>query len=152
MSESERERRTGAASAAPVEEAVVVRHEEVAHAIPTTVPAGAIRVRKTVEAHAVSRLVPRHVEEWDSERAPAGDPDTGHVESLPDGSISVPLFGEEIVVEKRLRVKERVVIRKEVRLETRRIDAARDVEQVDAAAFPPGDAGNGGGHDQRPKD
>jgi uncharacterized protein (TIGR02271 family) len=38
--------------------------------------------------------------------------DTENVETLPDGSLSIPVFEEQIVVTKRLVVRERVVVRK----------------------------------------
>ena len=43
-------------------------------------------------------------------RSPEGD--SGEVETLPDGSLSIPVFEEQIVVEKRLVVRERVVVRR----------------------------------------
>lgn len=38
--------------------------------------------------------------------------DSGLVETLPDGSLSIPVFEEQIVVTKRLVVRERIVVRK----------------------------------------
>jgi uncharacterized protein (TIGR02271 family) len=58
------------------------------------------------------------------------------VETLPDGSISIPVFEEQLVVEKRLVVRERVVIRKyrETRQERVEADLRRERVEVDADA------------------
>lgn len=76
--------------------------------------AGRVRVRKHVDVEPVSQSVPRGVEQADTERVPVtdGDLDSGEVETLPDGSLSVPVFEEELVITKRLVVRERVVVRK----------------------------------------
>jgi uncharacterized protein (TIGR02271 family) len=53
------------------------------------------------------------------------------VETLPDGSISIPVLEEELVVTKRLVVRERIVIRKETRTVTETVEAELRREHVD---------------------
>jgi hypothetical protein len=50
----------------------------------------------------VEEHVPRGTEEADVERTDVSANDSGKVETLPDGSISVPVLEEELVVTKRL--------------------------------------------------
>ena len=87
------------------EEELRVRHEEV--------EAGAIRVRKLVDVDQVEELVPRRLQTGAVERVAAGDGDSGEIETLPDGSISIPVFEEELLITKRVVVRERVIVRKE---------------------------------------
>lgn len=131
----------------------VTRHEERADVGTETEESGRVRVRKTVSSYPVEHVVPRDVEHVDdSERVPAAEGDSGEIETLPDGSVSIPVFEEVLVVTKRLVVKERVIVRKytevdEYRLQTdlRRehveVDADGDVEVHERAE---GDAGRGG--------
>jgi uncharacterized protein (TIGR02271 family) len=65
------------------------------------------------------------------ERVPAAEGDSGEVETLPDGSISVPVLEEELVVTKRVVVRERVIVRKRTTTERRRIEAELRKERVD---------------------
>ena len=51
--------------------------------------------------------------------------------SLPDGSVSIPVLEEEIVVTKRTVVRERIVVRKEVATEVQRVEAELRREHVD---------------------
>lgn len=95
------------------EEAAVTLHEERAHTGTETVESGRVKVRKHVETYPVTETVPRNVEHADtSERVPAVDGDSGEVETLEDGSISIPVFEEVLVVTKKLVVRERVIVRK----------------------------------------
>jgi uncharacterized protein (TIGR02271 family) len=104
---------------------------------------GAVRVRKDVETVAVEQVVPRSVEHADiSERLPATEGDSGEVITLDDGSVSIPVFEEILVVTKKLVVRERVVVRKqtvvdeyvlqtELRREHVSVDADDEVEVED---------------------
>lgn len=130
-----------------------VLHEERAQLGTETHEAGSVRVRKHVESYPVEKTVPRSVEHADtSERIPASEGDSGEVEVLDDGSVSIPIFEEVLVVTKRLVVRERVIVRKrtvvdEYRLQTdlRRehaeIDTEGDVdlERADRGPDPTGD-------------
>ncbi len=127
--------------------ASVVRHEERARVGTEQHESGRVGVRKHVETYPVEKVVPRSVEHADdSERLPAVEGDSGEVETLADGSVSIPVFEEVLVVTKRLVVRERIIVRKrtvidEYRLQTelRRehvtVDAEGDVE------LPPEDRG-----------
>jgi uncharacterized protein (TIGR02271 family) len=91
----------------------VTLHEERAHTGTELTEAGRVRVRKHVETYPVTETVPRNVEHADtSERVAAVEGDSGEVETLEDGSISIPVFEEVLVVTKRLVVRERVIVRK----------------------------------------
>lgn len=125
---------------APVE---AVRHEERARVATEAHESGRVRVRKSVSTYPVEHTVAREVEEVEgTERVAAGEDDSGEVETLPDGSVSIPVFEEVLVVTKRLVVKERVVVRKstvvdehELRTDLRRehveVEAEGDVEVRD---------------------
>ncbi len=86
---------------------------------------GAVRARKTVEERTVVDDVERGVEHADLDRLAVADAeaDSGEVETLPDGSLSIPVFEEQIVVTKRLVVRERVVVRKHTVYEQHQVTA-----------------------------
>ena len=118
------------------DDAAVVRHEERAEVGTEPAEAGSVHVRKHVESHPVEYSVPRDVEHVDtSERIAVTDEgDSGEVEVLDDGSVSIPVFEEVLVVTKRLVVRERVIVRKhtvvdEYKLQT---DLRREHISVDA--------------------
>jgi uncharacterized protein (TIGR02271 family) len=102
----------------PSGEASVVRSEEELALDAAERELGAARARKWVESERASERVPRSVEHFDEvERTGPNDQDSGEIETLPDGSVSIPILEEELVVEKRTIVRERVIVRK--RTETR---------------------------------
>ena len=109
----------------------VVRHEEELDVGTRTVDAGTIRAHKSVETHDVDELVGRELEHADVERVAAGEGDSGEVETLPDGSVSIPLLEEELVITKRLVVRERIVIRKRTVTEEQRVRAELRRERVE---------------------
>ena len=104
---------------------------------------GRVRVRKHVETYPVEETVSRSIEHADtSERLPALEGDNGEVQTLEDGSVSIPVFEEVLVVTKKLVVRERVVVRKrtvvdehtlqtELRREHVTVDAEGDVGLVE---------------------
>ena len=99
------------------DETTIVRSEEELRTGVERVPAGSVRARTEVDVEHVRQVVDRGVEGADVERAAVADDagddgDDGQVWYLPDGSVSVPVLEEELVVTKRLRVRERIVIRK----------------------------------------
>jgi uncharacterized protein (TIGR02271 family) len=112
----------------------LVRYEEELEVGAHSEEAGAVRVRKRVESDSVERQVPREVEHAQLEHVPADDEDSGLVETLPDGSISIPVFEEELVVTKRLVVRERVIVRKETQVEDETVtaDVRREQLEIDA--------------------
>jgi uncharacterized protein (TIGR02271 family) len=116
----------------------VVRHaEELALA---TRPSALrdVYAAKRVESENVAQDVPREVEHASVERLAPAENDSGEIEILPDGSISIPVLEEELFVTKRKVVRERLVIRKEVVTETQRVEAELRRERVDVDL--PGDA------------
>ena len=127
---SERERTPADADAG------LIRHEEELRIEKEMRPIGSVRARKVVEARDVSELVPREIEDADAERVPPLEHDSGEIETLPDGSVSIPIFEEELVVTKRIVVRERVIIRKSTVTEKTRIDAELRRERVEIDADP----------------
>lgn len=121
--------------------AVARREREVAGT--ETQESGRLRIGKHVETTQVEQVVPRSVEHADiSERLPATDGDTGEIMTLDDGSVSIPVFEEILVVTKKLVVRERVIVRKQtvvdeyvMRTELRRehvtVDADEEIDVED---------------------
>jgi len=64
---------------------------------------------------------------------PPNDDDTGDIETLPDGTVSIPVLEERLVIEKRLVVTERLLVRKVVETRQQRVtaDLTREVVSVD---------------------
>ena len=72
-------------------------------------PVGAVHVEKGVESERLVHGVPREVEQASIERFTAATEDSGEIETLPDGSVSIPVLEEELVVTKRVVVRERII-------------------------------------------
>ena len=109
----------------------VIRSEEALRIDTESHPVGRAHVRKHVETEGVSEVVPRGVEHADFERAPVNEGDSGEIETLPDGSVSIPVFEEELVIEKRLVVRERVIVRKHTVVEEEQVEADLRRERVE---------------------
>ena len=75
---------------------------------------GRARAVKHVDTEHFTTRVERGTEHADTERLAVTDAsgDSGQVETLEDGSLSIPVFEEQIVVTKQLVVRERVIVRK----------------------------------------
>ena len=114
--------------------AEVIRSEEELDVATTAREAGRVRARKVVEHEQVEQIVPVAVEHAASERVAALEGDSGQVETLPDGSMSIPVFEEQLVGEKRLVVRERIIIRKHTVYEDQRVtaDLARERVEIEA--------------------
>lgn len=91
---------------------------------------------KTAETERVAETVERSYEDAEIERVQAGENDSGEVETLPDGSVSIPILEEELVITKRLVVRERVVIRKRTITEQHQVEAELLKERVAISADP----------------
>ncbi len=116
-------------------EASAVRHEEELEVGTTTHEAGSVRARKHVDTQHVERVVPRDIEYSDGvEHLSPNAEDSGEVETLPDGSVSIPIFEEEIVITKRLVVRERVVLRKRTVTEEHLVEADVRQERIEIEA------------------
>ena len=117
-------------------------HEEELHVDTEGVVAGNVRVRKSYDTENVRSPVERDVEDYAGlDRVPATDTDSGRIEEMADGSVSIPIFEERLVVTKELVVRERVIVRKttttvseEVTADLRRerieVEADADVEEL----------------------
>jgi uncharacterized protein (TIGR02271 family) len=121
--------------AAP-EEGILIRHEALAEVEKGWRGIGFVRGRKRVESHLVRELVPVDVENVLLERAPPNEDDSGKIETLPDGSISIPVYEEELVITKRIVLRERVIIRKEVVTREERVETDLRRERVEVEADP----------------
>jgi uncharacterized protein (TIGR02271 family) len=99
----------------------MVRHEERLRVTKGVEEIGTLRIRKDVEPAEVEGEVPRGLEHAQIHRAPAGSEDSGEIETLPDGSISIPVFEEELVISRRLVVRERIVVTKQTVYQPERI-------------------------------
>jgi uncharacterized protein (TIGR02271 family) len=108
----------------------VVLHEEEATAATRWEGVGSVNVRREVERERVREDYPRRREQLVEERVPAAPDDSGKIETLPDGSISIPLFEEELVVTRRTVLRERVIVRKEEVTEWQRVETELRRERV----------------------
>ena len=118
------------------EPASIVRSEEELRVGTERVEVGRVRARKVVDTEHVSQTVPRYVEHADVQRVAPNGVDSGQVETLPDGSISIPVFEERLVVEKRLVVTERVIIRKWSTNEDQEVQAELRRERIEIEVDP----------------
>ena len=90
----------------------VVRHEEELRIDREMHEVGRVRATKHGDMQHFEQLVPRDVEHAELEHRPAGESDSDQVETMADGSVSVSLFEERIFIEKRMVVRERIILRK----------------------------------------
>jgi uncharacterized protein (TIGR02271 family) len=109
----------------------VTLHAEELHLGKADQEYGVLRAQKQIETQAVSESVPRLREEARVDRVPAHKGDSGQIETLPDGSISIPVLEEELVITKRVVVRERIVIRKETTTEKTRVTDELRKENVE---------------------
>ncbi len=102
----------------------------------TTERQGAVHARKHVDTETVTARVERGTEHADTERERVVDAerDSGEVETLEDGSLSIPVFEEQIVVTKRLVVRERVIVRKHTVYEEHEVSADLRRERLEVEA------------------
>jgi uncharacterized protein (TIGR02271 family) len=118
-------------------EAILIRHdEEVSGVDKLWRGLGVLRARKRVEMLEVDELLERGVEDVAVERVPAGFDDSGKIETLPDGTISIPVYEEQLVITKRIVLRERILIRKEIVTERERVRAELRKERVELEADP----------------
>ena len=111
----------------------VVRSQEQLRVSTETERLGSARAVKHVDTERVETRVQRGSEHADTERVvvPDAEADSGQVETLPDGSLSIPVFEEQIVVTKRLVVRERVVVRKHTVYEDQVVSAELKRERLE---------------------
>jgi uncharacterized protein (TIGR02271 family) len=97
---------------------------------------GSARAVKHVDVEQATARVERGTEHAELERAVVDDvaADSGEVETLPDGSLSIPVFEEQLVITKRLVVRERVIIRKHTVYEEQVVTADLRRERLEVEA------------------
>ena len=108
----------------------LVRHEEEAAVDKEWVTDGVVTARKNFESRVVDESVPRFIEYAEAERVNATEEDSGKIEMLPDGSVSIPVLEEQIVVTRRTVVRERIIIRKSTQTVEERVTAELRREHV----------------------
>jgi stress response protein YsnF len=108
-----------------------VRHEEEIRVDTRVEEHAKLKARKVNDVEHFVETVGRAVEDASLERVAATAEDSGEIETLPDGSVSIPLFEEELVVTKRLVVRERVIVRKHTTTEERRVEADLRRERIE---------------------
>jgi len=88
-------------------------HTEELH-IETTLVPGTLYIARRVDEVPHEQPLTRRIEHAHVEHVDPHEPDSGKIETLPDGSLSIPVLEEHIVVTKELRVRERIIVRKAV--------------------------------------
>ena len=126
MEDQEHERVTGEVS--------VVRSEERLDVGTVEREAGKVRIRKDVETVPYDEVVSYLAEAADVERVGPDPDDSGEVETLPDGTLSIPVIEEQLVVEKRRVVVERVLVRKRQETREQRVTTELQRERVTVEA------------------
>lgn len=101
----------------------VLLHEEELVVDRETGERGSVRIRKVVDTDHVDEEAPVLVEQAEITHVAANEDDSGEVETLPDGTISIPVVEEELVVTRQLVVRERVLVRRVAVEEARRVEA-----------------------------
>jgi uncharacterized protein (TIGR02271 family) len=119
-------------------DSALVRHEENFRIGKRLEEIGVIRLSTSISTEPVEGDFERESEDAEVSREPADGADSGQVETMSDGSVSIPLFEEELVVSRRLVVRERIVIRKHTVSKTERVrDEVRresiEVERLEAS-------------------
>jgi stress response protein YsnF len=104
---------------------------------------GTARVGKDVGAEHVAEYFSRDVEDIEMEHIDPNEEDSGEIETLPDGSLSIPILEEELVVTKRVVVRERIIIRKRIQKEQVLVEADLRKERVSIVADPEVELGTG---------
>jgi stress response protein YsnF len=89
---------------------------------------------KDVGVERVAEYFPRDVEEIEMEHIDPNEEDSGEIETLPDGSLSIPILEEELVITKRVVVRERIIIRKQIQKEQVLVEADLRRERVSIVA------------------
>lgn len=113
---------------------MIVRHEEEANVDTAWHDVGVLRARKRTQTVKVRGDQALDVEQLVQERVPVAEGDSGEIETLPDGSLSIPLYEEELVVTKRIVLRERVIVRKQIARGTQRVEAQLRREHVEIDA------------------
>ena len=97
---------------------------------------GTVRAHKRVHTEHVSQTVELTRDTAEMARVAAREGDSGQVETLVDGSISIPLFEERVVVEKQVVLAGRVVLRKHTVTTDQTVEADLRSERVEIETDP----------------
>lgn len=73
-----------------------------------------VRLKKWVETSTFRDEVTRQVGSVEAEHAQAEDADDGEIHELSDGTLSIPIFEEQIVLSRRTVVRERILLKRKV--------------------------------------
>ena len=109
-------------------------HDEVLKVGSEWVEGQQLQIRKSIETVPVQEEVTRSVVYVDAEHAPAADEDDGQVHELSDGTLSIPVLEEQIVVTRRTIVRERLLVHRHIQSETVLIEDEVRREQVEIEA------------------
>lgn len=123
--------RPGGDSSRPPAEPALPRHEEEAVLERQWREEKPANVRRIVQSRKVDDNYPARSERLAHDRVAARDGDSGEIEVLPDGSVSIPLFEEQLVVSRRVVLRERVVVKKEMITNWRHISAHLRSEEIE---------------------
>jgi uncharacterized protein (TIGR02271 family) len=119
----------------------LTRHEEELQIATRSVEAGTVRAHTQITSEQVSVPTTRQIEHFDNvDRVAPNDHDSGQVETLEDGSISIPILEEQLVITKRLVVRERVVLQKRIELEHQNVEAELRSEHISIETEPSPDS------------
>jgi uncharacterized protein (TIGR02271 family) len=99
------------------ERAELTRHEETLNVATEWVDDDRVRIRKSIETVPVTEDVNRSIVFMDTEHVPAADEDDGQVHELEDGTLSIPVLEEQIVVTRRTVVRERLLVHRHIESE-----------------------------------
>jgi uncharacterized protein (TIGR02271 family) len=94
------------------------------------------RIGKDIGTEHVAEHLPRDIEDVEMEHIAPEEEDSGEIETLPDGSLSIPILEEELVITKRVVVRERIIIRKQIKKEQVLVEADLRRERVSIMADP----------------
>ena len=119
------------------DDASLDRHEEDFRVGKRLEEIGGLRLKTSVSTDEVEGDFDRGSEEAEISRVPVDGADSGRVETLSDGSISIPVFEEELVVSRRLVVRERIVVTKHTVTTTERVRGQVRKETVDVERLGP---------------
>jgi uncharacterized protein (TIGR02271 family) len=92
---------------------------------------GFLRAKRGVEVVPVDERFSLDEETVGERRVPLNENDSGRIEILDDGSVSIPIYAEELVVTRRTVLKERVIIKKELTSRIEQVTAELRHEHVE---------------------
>ncbi len=101
------------------------------------------RVSKDVGAERVAEYFPRDVEDIEMEHIDPNQEDSGEIYKIKKNTLSIPILEEELVITKRVVVRERIIIRKQIQKEQVLVETDLRRERVSIVADPEVELGTG---------